>query len=84
MKLFKFFNMKKFLVFVMIIVMVSCCFGVAASARKTLIGGHEERITDNGVKKKYIFPDREIDNHHNIPREYYNQRGNNSTAGGDN
>ncbi|OIT01329.1 hypothetical protein A4A49_02782 [Nicotiana attenuata] len=78
------FNMQKSLVFVMIIVMVSSCFGVA-SPRKTLIGGREERITDNGVgigvKKEYTFPNREIDNHHNIPREYYSQRGNNSTGG---
>lgn len=89
MKLFKFFNMKKFLVFVMIIVMVSSCSGLA-SPRKALIGrgGYEEHLMNNGVgigvKKEYTFPNREIDNHHNIPREYYNQRGNNSTAGGDN
>lgn len=82
------FNMKKFLVFVLIIVMVFSCLGVAYP-RKALMGGgggHEEQIMDNGVEigvgKRYMYPDRDVDNHHNIPREYYNQRGDSSTGGG--
>ncbi|KAK4353281.1 hypothetical protein RND71_028799 [Anisodus tanguticus] len=65
--------------------MVGSCLGVAYP-RKTLMGGHAEHIMDNGVGigigKKYMYPDRDVDNHHNIPREYYNQRGSDSNGAG--
>ncbi|KAK6779550.1 hypothetical protein RDI58_021734 [Solanum bulbocastanum] len=80
------FNMRKFLVYMLIIVMFCSCLG-EAYPRKALMGGrgHEEHIMDNGlgfgVGKKYMYPDRDVDNHHNIPREYYSQRGDNSSSG---
>ncbi|KAM3217564.1 hypothetical protein P3L10_027007 [Capsicum annuum] len=79
------FNMQKYLVFVLIIVMVFSCLGVAYP-RKALMGGHHEHIMDNGmgfgVGKRYMYPDRNVDNHHNIPRENYNWRGDSSVSGG--
>lgn len=67
--------------------MFCCCLGEASYPRKALMGrrGHEEHIMDNGVGfgvgRKYMYPDRDVDNHHNIPREYYNQRGDGATTG---
>ncbi|CAN4121528.1 unnamed protein product [Withania somnifera] len=64
--------------------MLCSCLGVAYP-RKALMG-HEEHIMYTGVGygigRKYMYPDRDVDNHHNIPREYYNQRGDNSSTGG--
>ncbi|MCD7455974.1 hypothetical protein HAX54_030307 [Datura stramonium] len=49
------------------------------------MGGGGGQIMDNGVEigvgKRYMYPDRDVDNHHNIPREYYNQRGDSPTGG---
>ncbi|TMW96050.1 hypothetical protein EJD97_008002 [Solanum chilense] len=79
------FNMRKLLVFMLIIIMFCSCLG-DAYPRKALIGGEklEEHVMGYGVgfgaRKKYIYPDRDVDNHHNIPREYFGQRGDNSSS----
>ncbi|KAI3472068.1 hypothetical protein Pfo_028756, partial [Paulownia fortunei] len=46
----------------------------------------EEGVAENTNKEKISragHPDGAIDNHHNIPRQYYNQWGSSSNGGGD-
>ncbi|KAL3825899.1 hypothetical protein ACJIZ3_021928 [Penstemon smallii] len=80
-------NKMKVVAFLLIALMISQCLG---APRKALVGGGGQAAVavaaDNTNKERLNravdHPEGTIDNHHNIPRQYYNQWGN-SPAGGD-
>ncbi|KAI3473274.1 hypothetical protein Pfo_030566 [Paulownia fortunei] len=78
----------KVVAFVLIVLMTSLC--LAAPRRALVSSGRnnvgEEGVAENTNKEKISragHPDGAIDNHHNIPRQYYNQWGSSSNGGGD-
>ncbi|KAH6802650.1 hypothetical protein C2S51_034096 [Perilla frutescens var. frutescens] len=67
--------------FVLVALMTSLCL---AAPRRALVSiGRNDVVAEKTKNEQASFPDGTIENHHNIPRQYYNQWGSGS-SGGDN